>query len=112
MTIRKFFTLTTILFAAFSFVSCSSDDDDASYYVKYEVKNGQAASSVRRTNSWDITYKDVSKEATISNAKNWEGTYGPFKKGDKVFLKTSRHQPHGQPAIRESTRRPGLTSGD
>ena len=28
MTIRKFFTLTTILFAAFSFVSCSSDDDD------------------------------------------------------------------------------------
>ncbi len=28
MTFRKFFTLTTILFAAFSFVSCSSDDDD------------------------------------------------------------------------------------
>ena len=28
MTLRKFFTLTTILFAAFSFVSCSSDDDD------------------------------------------------------------------------------------
>ena len=28
MTIRKIFTLTTILFAAFSFVSCSSDDDD------------------------------------------------------------------------------------
>ena len=28
MTIRKFFTLTTILFAAFSFVSCSSDDDE------------------------------------------------------------------------------------
>ena len=28
MTIRKIFTLTTILFAAFSFNSCSSDDDD------------------------------------------------------------------------------------
>ena len=28
MTIRKFFTLTAILFAAFSFVSCSSDNDD------------------------------------------------------------------------------------
>ena len=28
MTFRKFFTLTAILFAAFSFVSCSSDDDD------------------------------------------------------------------------------------
>ena len=28
MTLRKIFTLTTILFAAFSFVSCSSDDDD------------------------------------------------------------------------------------
>ena len=28
MTIRKFFTLTAILFAAFSFVSCSSDDDE------------------------------------------------------------------------------------
>lgn len=35
MTIRKFFTLTTILFAAFSFVSCSSDDDDND-----EPKNG------------------------------------------------------------------------
>ena len=28
MTLRKFFTLTTFLFAAFSFVACSSDDDD------------------------------------------------------------------------------------
>lgn len=76
-----------------TWVSCSSDDDDSDYYVKYEVKNGQSNSSlVRRSCTWNITYKDVTKEATINNSNNWEGTYGPFKKGDKVYLNASRVQ--------------------
>lgn len=73
-------------------VSCSSDDDDACYYVKYEVKSGQLVSTVRQRCIWDITCKDVAKEITISHSNNWEGTYGPFKKGDKVYLKASRVQ--------------------
>lgn len=63
------------------------------YYVKYEVKNGLRTSSsdyLERT----IEFQDVDKKGTVtytlknqfSNAE-WEGTYGPFKKDDKVFLK-------------------------
>ena len=41
MTISKFFTLTTILFAAFSFVSCSSDDDDDEIEKEIVVENSE-----------------------------------------------------------------------
>jgi hypothetical protein len=59
--------------------------DNDNYYVKYEVQNGSQisyANSSERT----IAYKDVEKEQNITTSKEWEGTYGPFKKGDKVYL--------------------------
>ena len=56
------------------------------YYVKYEVQSGSQilyAAYTERT----ITYKDVDKEKSITTRQGWDGTYGPFKKGDKIYLR-------------------------
>jgi hypothetical protein len=54
------------------------------YYVKYEVK------TVKQVYIEDkkITYKDVDEEKKITGP-DWNGTYGPFKKGDNVYLYVS-----------------------
>lgn len=79
-------------------VSCGSDDDDNdndvktndSYYVKYEVKNGYKYVAMGAlTSVWDITYTDVNGSGTVKATDKWEGTYGPFKKGDTVTLKAT-----------------------
>ena len=93
--------LLSIMFMA----SCSKDDieevktlnneDDKTteqpqnadnYYVKYEVKTGTQISYASYTER-TITYKDVDKEQSITTRQEWDGTYGPFKKGDKVYLR-------------------------
>ena len=90
-----------LLIALFPIVTaCSSDDDnteqvnkndnspedDDNYYVKYEVTRGVMV-SYSRDELRTITYKDVGKENTIQvDHSEWDGTYGPFKKGAKVYL--------------------------
>lgn len=58
------------------------------YYVKYEVLNGkkkEVTSGIKTERT--VTLKDVNREITIQIASvPWEGTYGPFKKGDKVYM--------------------------
>ena len=56
------------------------------YYVKYEVKSGSQVSYATYTER-TITYRDVDKEQSITTRQGWDGTYGPFKKGDKVYLR-------------------------
>ena len=63
-----------------------SDNDN--YYVKYEVTNGKLV-SYSKTSERHLRYKDVDKEKTITVTSEWEGTYGPFKKGDRVYLYVS-----------------------
>lgn len=58
------------------------------YYVKYEVQSGRQISYASYTER-TITYKDVDKEQSITTRQGWEGTYGPFKKGDKVYLRVN-----------------------
>ena len=65
-------------------VSCSSDDDD--YYVKYEVTRGTSFSAFGGNSTYEITYRDVGKNSAVNKRNSWEGTYGPFQNGDKVFL--------------------------
>lgn len=56
------------------------------YYVKYEVKNGIQKSNAPKTER-TVTCKDVNKEVTVDvTSVPWEATYGPFKKGDKVYM--------------------------
>ena len=67
--------------------------DDDNYYVKYEVQCGSQISSAAYMERI-LTYKDVNDEKKISiNSFEWEGTYGPFKKGDKVYLYVITSQP-------------------
>ena len=61
-----------------------------SYYVKYEATNGKRVSNANTTTR-DIYFQDVNNVSLITVYANWEGTYGPFKKGDKVFLKISSY---------------------
>lgn len=58
-----------------------------SYYVKYEVERGAQVAYGNHTER-NITYTDVNgeKKVTVKDS-NWDGTYGPFKKGTTVNLK-------------------------
>lgn len=58
------------------------------YYVKYEVTNGKLV-SYSKTSERHLRYKDIDKEKTITVSGEWNGTYGPFKKGDRVYLYVS-----------------------
>ena len=104
------FALFTMLMSV-SFAACGGDDDNDitdktvqeandngnqketpsdndNYYVKYEVTNGKLV-SYSKTSERHLRYKDVDKEKTITVTSEWEGTYGPFKKGDRVYLYVS-----------------------
>ena len=64
----------------------STPTNNDNYYVKYEVLNGvqiSYATKMERT----VTCKDVNKTITVQvTSVPWEATYGPFKKGDKVYM--------------------------
>lgn len=73
-------------------VSCSSDDDhydepaqeEARYYVKYEVHMNINRSAL----GVSIQCQGDKKEEHFSTKNpSWEGTFGPFKKGQEVFLR-------------------------
>lgn len=68
----------------------STPTNNDNYYVKYEVLNGTQQTYGTRTERTAI-FKDVNKEVKveITNVLGWEGTYGPFKKGDKVYMRFS-----------------------
>ena len=52
------------------------------YYVQYEVLTEKLVYICDKY----ITYKDVDQGKEITTSQEWSGTYGPFKKGDKVYL--------------------------
>lgn len=78
-------------------VGCSKDDatstiinneiNNDAYYVKYEISKGKQIGYTNYT-SHKITLKDVDglKTINIDNDIEWDGTYGPFKFGDKVSI--------------------------
>ncbi|MBP5364953.1 MAG: hypothetical protein J6Y82_03410 [Bacteroidales bacterium] len=83
-----FASLLSITFIA----SCSNDDDEDdkptkvdNYYVKYEVQTEKRVYICDK----NITYKDVDEGKKIATRQDWSGTYGPFKKGDNVYLRVS-----------------------
>lgn len=103
--------ITCILMLMFALIlstsSCSKDEDsdvdtftneeennstptnNDNYYVKYEVLNGVQISYASKTER-TVKCKDVNKEVTVQVAYvPWEATYGPFKKGDKVYMMLS-----------------------
>ena len=64
----------------------STPTNNDNYYVKYEVLNGKQISYATKTER-TVTCKDVNKEVTVEvTSVPWEATYGPFKKGDKVYM--------------------------
>ena len=67
----------------------STPTNNDNYYVKYEVSNGKQISYAPKTER-TVICKDVNKEITVEVASiPWEATYGPFKKGDKVYMSLS-----------------------
>ena len=78
--------------------ACSNDDDETtsdvsydSYYVKYEIENGKQVTYASKTTR-EITYLDTRGAVTITvNNTGWNGTFGPFKRGDKVYMTFSSY---------------------
>lgn len=105
-------------------VSCGHNDDDTtppvtnqnndeqeepknidSYYVKYEAMDGGQVSYANKTTR-RITFKDVKSDSGVTVYGNWEGTYGPFKKGDKVYLyisTTGRYTTNARLSVSKNT---------
>lgn len=87
-----------IISCLFVMTACSSGnetpipEDTASYYVKYEVNSKfgnrvTASQTIKFTTEKGVeSYKQESRATT---SMNWEGTYGPFKKGDFISLSVS-----------------------
>ena len=96
---KKYFYYLLVALPLVALCACGDDDENTSdnnstdsYYVKYEVSNGKQvryASKTERT----IVCKDTNREVTIKvTDKAWEGTYGPFKRGDKVYMRVSSYE--------------------
>jgi len=71
-----------------SSTTTSETKEEVRYYVKYELS---AYYPVFVNYHLSISYSDVKGAKAIGfeeggNGKTWEGTYGPFKKNDHVFL--------------------------
>lgn len=86
---------------ALSLTACGSDDDDDghNYYVKYEIlcsAPGVYGSSHFEgninvmTDKGEITIKTFSTKS--SRGYSWTETYGPFKRGQVVYLRGSIEQ--------------------
>ena len=70
-------------------INNSTPTNNDNYYVKYEVLNGVLIANASKTER-TVTCKDVNKEVTVEvTTVPWEATYGPFKKGDKVYMMLS-----------------------
>ena len=60
--------------------------EDSRYYAKYEVYMPLGYSG--QTSSRIISFMSENGGKTIKTSNSsWEGTYGPFKKGSKLYLK-------------------------
>ena len=93
--------MTLIVFLLPFLGACGNDNDDEhnapdntsqdSYYVKYEVENGKQVTYASKTTR-EITYLDTGGKCSVTvENKAWNGTYGPFKKGDKVYMSFSSY---------------------
>lgn len=67
--------------------SCSKDDESSgSYYVNYEVLHGIKKYNLNKTSLRTIKYKTENGTSSLQTTGEWEGTFGPFKKGATVWL--------------------------
>lgn len=81
-----------------SFIACGSDEpkvpeqtENTYYYIKYEIDMPSKWYNTVK----DITYVSEKGEQSFSTTeKSWEGTYGPLKKGSKVYLKIKSNSPN------------------
>ena len=71
------------------------------YYVKYEVQTGKQISYAVYTER-RISYKDVDNAKSITTRQEWNGIYGPFKKGDQVYLRVISNYPRNNTNARIS----------
>lgn len=112
---NRIFTLIIATMTAFSFIlsSCSKEGnedtispndqpeqttaqetpiEDVRYYVKYNI---EANSAYRVNYSYNLSYSKDNGSGNITESNvfgggfSWDGTYGPFKKNDKVQLSLS-----------------------
>ena len=89
----KFKLLILLLVTACSFMGCSDDDDENTvkpetpeeirYYVKYEYDVFANSNHVPQTVTCMTEKGEVEMKILASK---WSAVYGPFKKGDKVYM--------------------------
>ena len=64
--------------------------EESRYYVKYEAQMPSKWTNTIKT----ITYaSEKGRQEFNTTEKSWEGTYGPLKKGDKVYLTIKSQSP-------------------
>ena len=86
-------TLCIVAISLLPFILSSCSDDEVEkgdkYYVKYEITVGDWTGTMDRKNIWSIRCKTESENAsfTVEGQTSWEASYGPFQKGDEVFLR-------------------------
>ena len=95
------YNLSLIVLIAISLLSCSKNDDNIEptnfYYIKYEVSSSSKESNniVGGGLPFNQSFIFTTERGTDTIIKQggsaylWEGTYGPFKKGEKVSLLVS-----------------------
>lgn len=102
MKLHNFYHLIVMLIMTMFVSSCTAEseldkepEESARYYVKYEV-NAQNGWSSKTTHTITFTSEDgpssIVHEVKGFGSIKWEGTYGPFQKGDKVSLSAKNHQ--------------------
>ena len=102
MKLHNLYYLIVLMIMTMFVSSCTAEseldkepEESARYYVKYEVnvKNGWSS---KTTHTITFTSEDgpasIVHEVKGFGSIKWEGTYGPFQKGDKVSLSAKNHQ--------------------
>ena len=102
MKTHSIYSLIVMLIMTMFVPSCTAEseldkepEESARYYVKYEV-NVQNGWSSKTTHTITFTSEDgpasIVHEVKGFGSIKWEGTYGPFQKGDKVSLSAKNNQ--------------------
>ena len=100
--LQKYYLLLMLVIALPMLMSCSKDNDDkpffdkgtdVQYFVKYEAssssRSGYGADIHVEYTSEDLKTQKYSKAVRIIKSVSWNGTFGPFKKGQVVTLSVS-----------------------
>ena len=101
--LKRFLFIIISILGCINIISCGGDEpqepqkpispeqsDDNHYYVKYEIEMPSKWINTEKSISYASEKGDQSFRTTD---KKWQGTYGPLKKGNRVYLIIKSNSP-------------------